>query len=166
MGTSMPQKRSASRLAGVSTASLGKHDQRLPDEQPHERTLAAKRRKFAPVTESGPAEAARSSAMVDAILRKRGAELVDVDRAVRHAEAQARAARHAEKQSQQPDGRAGKPKGRGRGRGRDGGKAAGGKPAKGSAGGRGRGRGRGRPDSGPGRPPGKQGKAPSKRGRR
>ena len=138
-------------MAGVSTASLGKHDQRLPNEQQHERTLSAKRQKFAPVTESGSAEASRSSAMVDSILRKRGTELINIDKAVGQAEASARAVRHAEKQSQQSE-RPGSSKRSGKG----------GKPAKG-----GKSRYTGaKLGSGPGRPTGKQGKGVSKRGRK
>ena len=66
------QRKQASRQAGVSTASMGKYDKRLPDEKPDERAPSSKRRKFAPVTEAGGAEGQRVSALVDNILARRG----------------------------------------------------------------------------------------------
>ena len=157
------QKRSASRMAGISTASLGKHDQRLPNEQPHERELTAKRRKFAPVTERGSGEAQRTGAVVDQIMRMRNTELVDVDRAAGRAEADARAQRHAEKQSQPSEG---SKSSRGKGRG--------GRTARGSGRGRGKSVASGRvakpASSGPGRPAAGRGRgrgqSAGKRGRR
>ena len=66
------QRKQASRQAGVSTASMGKYDKRLPDEKPDERAPSSKRRKFAPVSEAGGAEGQRVSALVDNILARRG----------------------------------------------------------------------------------------------
>ena len=68
----VPQKRQASRQAGVSTASMGKYDKRLPDEKADERAMTSKRRKFAPVSEAGSAESQRTSALVDNIIARRG----------------------------------------------------------------------------------------------
>ncbi len=46
----------ASRQAGVSTASMGKFDERLPGEKAGERVLGAKRHKFDPVAGSAASE--------------------------------------------------------------------------------------------------------------
>lgn len=43
------QIKAASKQAGVSTASMGKFDARLPGEKPGERSLGSKRSQFAPV---------------------------------------------------------------------------------------------------------------------
>lgn len=49
---SRTQIKSASRLAGISTASIGKFDKRLKGEKPGERTPLGKRRNFASVTDT------------------------------------------------------------------------------------------------------------------
>ena len=147
-------------MAGVSTASQGKFDEQLPNEKPGERTLAAKRRKFAPVSDSGAAEAHRTSAAVDAILRRTTTELVDADKAAGRVEADRRLQRHAEKKAQsREDSRPAKGRASSRGSGR-GGSSSSSRGRGGTSAGRG-GRSSG---SGPGRPPG--GGRGGKRGRK
>lgn len=52
----MLQIKQASRQAGVSTASMGKFDERLPGEKPGERVISSKRQKFDPVSGKSGAE--------------------------------------------------------------------------------------------------------------
>lgn len=74
------QLKEASRLSGVSTASLGKFDERLPGEKPGERQLAGKKRKFMPLVNSG--ERPLASTLVDRIVRERADDILDVGRAI------------------------------------------------------------------------------------
>jgi regulator of ribosome biosynthesis len=74
------QIKMASKLSGVSTASMGKFDERLPGEKAGERQLGGKRRKFAPLVNS--TELPAMTSMVDRLIRERADDIIDVDRAI------------------------------------------------------------------------------------
>eukprot|EP00199_Chlamydomonas_sp_CCMP681_P001895 CAMPEP_0119109276 /NCGR_PEP_ID=MMETSP1180-20130426/17822_1 /TAXON_ID=3052 ORGANISM="Chlamydomonas cf sp, Strain CCMP681" /NCGR_SAMPLE_ID=MMETSP1180 /ASSEMBLY_ACC=CAM_ASM_000741 /LENGTH=370 /DNA_ID=CAMNT_0007095017 /DNA_START=97 /DNA_END=1205 /DNA_ORIENTATION=- len=86
----------ASRLSGVSTASLGKFDQKLKGEKPGERAPLGKRRKFLPVTDTN-ADHSRFTSMADRFLRERSEDVIDVRKAIVKHEAGAREERKAAK---------------------------------------------------------------------
>jgi len=74
--------RAADRLAGVSTASMGKFDRRLKGERAGERELLSQGRKKAiGVTETGKERRAMAGA-ADKFLRDRATDVVDVQRAI------------------------------------------------------------------------------------
>lgn len=72
----------ASRQAGVSTASMGKFDKRLPNEKEGERQTGSKRQQFMPVTDSKGTERRTTSALADSILRAKADDVLDVRHAI------------------------------------------------------------------------------------
>lgn len=157
----------ASRQAGVSTASMGKFDQRVKGEKKGERTPMGKRRKFMPVSDTGKEREALTD-MADKFLRQRSDDVLDIKRAMGKMESEAREERRVSKKKniasggssskagskgkstgkgrKDPTGRGGAGAGRGgksgrggRGGGRGGG-AAGGRGGKAGRGGKGKGR--------------------------
>lgn len=99
--------RAANRLAGVSTASMGKFDRRLKGEKDGERALLARRAKALGVTETGAERTAMRGA-ADKFLRERATDVLDVQRAITRLEGEGRDARRAAN----GDGRGGKKFGR------------------------------------------------------
>lgn len=85
----------AARQAGISTASMGKHDVLSKGERREERAraLAGSRRSFAPLTGRGAGDRSRDAAVVDRILRETADDIgVDVPLAVSRLEQERRAA--------------------------------------------------------------------------
>ncbi|CAL8467031.1 g6567 [Coccomyxa elongata] len=78
----------ASRQAGVSTASMGKFDERLPGEKPGERVISSKRQKFDPVSGKSGTELKKAAGLVDRIIREHADDIMDADKAVRRVEAE------------------------------------------------------------------------------
>ncbi len=76
------QVKSASHQAGVSTASMGKFDKRLPNEKEGERQPGTKRQHFMPVTDNKGTERSNTSAVADSILRARADDVLDVRHAI------------------------------------------------------------------------------------
>ncbi len=76
------QVKSASHQAGVSTASMGKFDKRLPNEKEGERQPGTKRQHFMPVTDNKGTERSNTSAVADSILRARADDVLDVRQAI------------------------------------------------------------------------------------
>ncbi len=76
------QVKSASHQAGVSTASMGKFDKRLPNEKEGERQPGTKRQQFMPVTDNKGTERSNTSAVADSILRARADDVLDVRHAI------------------------------------------------------------------------------------
>ena len=72
----------ASRQAGVSTASMGKFDKRLPNEKEGERQMGSKRQQFMPVPDSKGTERSTTSALADSILRAKADDVLDVRHAI------------------------------------------------------------------------------------
>lgn len=91
-GAARATLKSAARQAGVSTASMGKHDVLGKGEGREERAraLAGARRSFAPLTGRGAGDSSRDAAVVDRILRAT-ADDVDVPLAVSRLEQERRA---------------------------------------------------------------------------
>ena len=74
--TRAPQIKGASRLAGVSTASQGKFDRRLPGEKDGERSLQlGRRRKFLAVADTA-AERRQVAGVADRLLRERADDII------------------------------------------------------------------------------------------
>ena len=92
--------KSAARQAGVSTASMGKHDVLTKGERREERAraLAGARRSFAPLTGRGAGASSRDAAVVDRILRAT-ADDIDVPLAVSRLEQERRASVKAARQA-------------------------------------------------------------------
>jgi regulator of ribosome biosynthesis len=90
------QLKTASWLSGVSTASMGKFDRRLPGEKEGGRKLPGKRRKFIGVTDAA-SERALMSKTADRLLRERADDVLDIHKAIGKLEAAARGERHAAK---------------------------------------------------------------------
>eukprot|EP00884_Botryococcus_braunii_P005004 jgi/Botrbrau1/14504/Bobra.0350s0009.1 len=107
-----PELKEASRLSGVSTASMGKFDERLPGEKPGERQVGGRRRKFMPLVSKE--ERPGISSLVDRIVRERADDILDVGRAVGKVEAERREARRVEKLAAAEQG--GAPPGKGKGK--------------------------------------------------
>ncbi|KAK9916893.1 hypothetical protein WJX75_008410 [Coccomyxa subellipsoidea] len=78
----------ASRQAGVSTASMGKFDERLPGEKAGERVTSSKRQKYDPVSGKAGTELKKSAGLVDRIIREHADDILDSDKAVRRVEAE------------------------------------------------------------------------------
>jgi regulator of ribosome biosynthesis len=85
-----PALRAASKAAGVSTASLGKHDALASGETRADRAraLAGPRRKFEPVV--GGSDAARTANIVDRVIRSNADDVIDTGRAVARLEGERR----------------------------------------------------------------------------
>lgn len=85
--------KSAARQAGVSTASMGKHDVLTKGERREERAraLSGARRSFAPLTGRGAGDSSRDASVVDRILRATADDVVDVPLAVSRLEQERRA---------------------------------------------------------------------------
>ncbi|GFR50857.1 hypothetical protein Agub_g13140, partial [Astrephomene gubernaculifera] len=81
--------KSASRLAGISTASVGKFDKRLAGEKAGERAPLGKRRHFLSVTDT-KGERSKISSLADKFLRERSDDVVDIRKAMGRMEAEAR----------------------------------------------------------------------------
>lgn len=127
-------------LSGVSTASMGKFDKRLPGEKEGERKLPGKRRKFAGVTDAA-SDRALMSKTADKLLRTKADDVLDINKAIGKFEAEARQQRHSAKQAAGEDSSSGGRKG-GKGKGgrqqqQQGGKGKGGRG--GGKGGKGKG---------------------------
>jgi regulator of ribosome biosynthesis len=116
--------RAANRLAGVSTASMGKFDRRLKGEKEGERKLLARREKALGVTDVGRERQAMRGA-ADKFLRERATDVLDVQRAITRLESEGREERRAAKGK---GGGAGAGGGGKKGGGRDGKKGRGGPP--------------------------------------
>ena len=114
--------KSAARQAGVSTASMGKHDMLTKGERREERAraLAGARRSFAPLTGRGAGDSSRDAAAVDRILRATADDIVDVPLAVSRLEQERRASVKAARQA--ADGGGGGEKEDWRAKGRKGGR--------------------------------------------
>ncbi|CAK0734961.1 hypothetical protein CVIRNUC_000508 [Coccomyxa viridis] len=80
--------KAASKQAGVSTASMGKFDERLPGERPGERNIGQKGKAVGPVAAAPGQEGKKALGLVDHILRERADDIVDMDKAVRRVEAE------------------------------------------------------------------------------
>lgn len=138
------QIKTASWLSGVSTASMGKFDRKLPGEKEGERKLPGKRRKFSGVTDAA-SDRALMSKTADKLLRQHADDVLDINKAIGKFEAAARQERHVAKQAagggdaggRSSGGR--KKGGGGGGKGGRGGAAAGGGGKGGKGGGKGRG---------------------------
>ena len=76
------QIKTASRQAGVATASMGKFDKRLKGEKEGERRLPGNQRKFAPVADPTGMERSQQTSMVDKMLRERADDVLDIGKAV------------------------------------------------------------------------------------
>eukprot|EP00197_Chlamydomonas_leiostraca_P004525 CAMPEP_0202860350 /NCGR_PEP_ID=MMETSP1391-20130828/2092_1 /ASSEMBLY_ACC=CAM_ASM_000867 /TAXON_ID=1034604 /ORGANISM="Chlamydomonas leiostraca, Strain SAG 11-49" /LENGTH=339 /DNA_ID=CAMNT_0049539505 /DNA_START=64 /DNA_END=1079 /DNA_ORIENTATION=- len=87
----------ASRLSGVSTASMGKFDRKLKGEKPGERAPLGKRRQFAAVTDTA-GERAKMGGLADRFIRERADDILDVKKAIGKFEAEAREERRAAKE--------------------------------------------------------------------
>lgn len=94
------QVKSASIQAGVSTASMGKFDKRLPNEKEGERHLGTKRRQFMPVADSKGTERTSAAALADSIVRARADDVLDVGHAIGKIETE----RREKKQKQRAEG--------------------------------------------------------------
>ncbi|EFJ46846.1 hypothetical protein VOLCADRAFT_118049 [Volvox carteri f. nagariensis] len=123
--------KSASRLAGISTASIGKFDKRLAGEKPGERAPLGKRRQFMSVTDV-KSERSKIGSLADKFLKERSDDIVDIRKAMGKFEADAREERRQAKRKREEDGGSG------------GGGGGGGKRAKKAAGGGGGGGGGGK----------------------
>lgn len=108
-----PQIKTMSWLSGVSTASMGKFDRKLPGEKEGERKLPGKRRKFSGVTDAA-SDRALMSKTAEKLLRSKADDVLDINKAIGKFEAEARQARYVAKQAA-ADGEGG---GRGGGGGR------------------------------------------------
>jgi len=98
----------AAKQAGVSTASMGKHDTLTKGERREERARAldGARRTFAPLTGRGAGDSSRDAAVVDRILRATADDIIDVPLAVSRLEQERRASVKAARQ-QAADGSGG-----------------------------------------------------------
>jgi regulator of ribosome biosynthesis len=123
--------RAANRLAGVSTASMGKFDRRLKGEKDGERSLLARRKKALGVTDVG-AERQVMRGAADKFLRERATDVLDVQRAITRLESEGREERRAANNKKRAEGG-----GKGGGD-RKGLKASGGGVRKGGKGGKGK----------------------------
>jgi len=117
-------------LSGVSTASMGKFDKRLPGEKEGERKLPGKRRKFAGVTDAA-SDRALMNKTADHLLRQKADDVLDINKAIGKFEAEARQQRHVAKQAAGDGGSSSKKGGKKGGRQQQGGKQAAGKSGKG-----------------------------------
>lgn len=127
-----PQIKTMSWLSGVSTASMGKFDRKLPGEKEGERKLPGKRRKFSGVTDAA-SDRALMSKTAERLLRSQADDVMDINKAIGKFEAEARQARYVAKQAAADDGEGG---GAGGGRGGGGGRGKKGGGKKGGGGGR------------------------------
>lgn len=116
--------RAANRLAGVSTASMGKFDRRLKGEKDGERSLLARRRRALGVTDVG-AERGLMKGAADKFLRERVTDVLDVQRAITRLESEGREERRAANAKMM--GGADRKGGRGGGGDRKGGRGGGGR---------------------------------------
>ena len=88
------QIKSASHQAGISTASMGKFDERLPNEKEGDRQLGTKRRQFLPVADSKGSERSTAAALADSIVRSRADDILDVGHAIGKIETERRQKKH------------------------------------------------------------------------
>ena len=84
------QVNTASCQAGISTASMGKFDKKLPNEKEGERQPGTKRRQFMPVADSKGTERSTTSALADTILRQKADDVLDVRHAIGKIESEKR----------------------------------------------------------------------------
>lgn len=126
------QIKTMSWLSGVSTASMGKFDKKLPGEKDGERKLPGKRRRFSGVTDAA-ADRALMSKTAEKLLRTKADDVLDINKAIGKFEAEARQARHVAKQAAGEGGSS--KKGGKKGRQQQGGKDRGAKGGKGGKGG-------------------------------
>jgi hypothetical protein len=144
------QIKGASLQAGVSTASMGKCDKRLPGEKEGERRLPGKRKKVFSVTDTA-AERAAITNMADRMIREKADDVLDLSRALGKFEANERQQRHVAKQAGGSSGNSSGGKGSRGGGGKRGGSSSGGRGGGRGGGSGGRGGGRGGSSGGGGR---------------
>ncbi|GIL88312.1 hypothetical protein Vretifemale_16225, partial [Volvox reticuliferus] len=95
--------KTASRLAGISTASIGKFDKRLAGEKPGERAPLGKRRHFTSVTDT-KAERSKIGSIAEKLLKERSDDILDIRKAMTRMESEAREARHQAKRKREEEG--------------------------------------------------------------